>query len=401
MIKFRTAVVGLVLASSAVLAGCAVQPADEVVESTSGEPSEVDAPQPRVAVLYDGGLVVLEAETLQQVAEVATDATRIAEAGDGRHLMLTTDDGFDVLDGGAWTEGHGDHGHFYAGEPMLTDLTFPMNGPGHVVTHAQTTALFSDDDGTVTVFTSASLNDDPTVELIALAAPHHGVAVPLDDATMLVTAGTEESRSSVVHLSADGSELARTDACPGVHGETVAADEAVLFGCADAVVVFQDGVFRSIPLPDAGTSVGGPKATESSSVVLADYAAHDELEPDRVALIDLDTDTVNVVELPSGYYYWSLARGPHDEALVLGTDGALHVVDPATGSLVASVPVIDAWAAPEDWRDPAPSVTVLEHTAYVSDPAAGSIHAIDLDTLEITASADLGVRAVSVAVIRG
>lgn len=401
MSPFRTALIGATAVGALLLSGCATGAVDEIDPAASGEVVEVDAPQPRLAVLYDGGVIVLDASTLAQIADVPTDATRLAEAGDGRHLMLTTELGFEVLDGGAWTETHGDHGHSFVGDPVITGQSFPMDGAGHVVAHAQTTALFSDAEGAVTLFTSSSLSDEPAVTRIELPAPHHGVAVPLDDATLLVTAGTDESRSSVVHIAADGAELARTDACPGVHGETVAANDAVLFGCADAVVVFEDGAFRSIALPDAGTSVGGPRATESSSVVLADYATGDELEPERVALIDLATDVVTVVDLPAGYYYWSLARGPHDEALVLGTDGSLHVLDPATGELIASVPVLDAWSAPDDWRDPAPSVTVLEHIAYVSDPAGESIHAIDLDTLEVTISAALDVEALSVAAIRG
>lgn len=397
----RKSLLALAAVGALALAGCSAQPDTGTTRPLAGGLTEADSPQPRLAVLYDGGVKVLDAVTLDEIADVATDATRIAPAGDGRHFMLTMSDGFAVLDGGAWTESHGDHGHSFTSEPVITEVTFPMDGPGHVVTHAQTTALFSDAEGTVTRFTSISLAEEPTTLALDLPAAHHGVAVPLEDATLLVTEGTQESRTSVVHLDSTGAELARTDDCPGVHGEAVAANEAVLFGCAGAVVVFEDGAFRTIALPDSGSAVGGPAGSDTSSIVLADYASGDELEPERVALIDLETDAVSVVDLPTGYYYWSLARGPKGEALVLGTDGSLHVIDPKTGELVSSTPLIDAWSAPEDWRDPAPSVTVLDGVAYVNDPAATSIHAIDLATLEVTATADLGVRAVGVAAARG
>ena len=134
--------------------------------------------------------------------------------------------------------------------------------------------------------------------------------------------------------------------------------------------------------------------------MLADYTVGDE-HPDRIALIDPVHGTMRVAEVPSAYYYWSLARGPHGEALVLGTDGAVHVLDPESGELLASVPVIDAWTPPEDWRDPAPSITVLGHTAYITDPDGEAVHAVDLDALEVTATADLGTTPMSAAPIRG
>ena len=395
--------VAALVAASLTLAGCAGAPAaPEAVDSSSSGPVEVDSPQPRIAVLHDEQVLVLDAETLETIADIPTPgATRVAAAGDGRHVMLTTESGFSMLDGGAWTDGHGDHGHSYTAEPTLTDASFPMSHPGHVVAHAGTTALFSDDDGTVTLVDTDSLDElAPEVSEVALAAPHHGVAVPLDDGGLVVTEGTAEGRTSIIQLDEAGTEVARTDACPGVHGESFAAGDQLLFGCTEAVVVFRDGEFRTIPLPDAGSSAGDVKGSEESTVVLTDYAIGDEAEPERIALIDVATDEVTIVDLPTGYYYWSLARGPDGEALVLGTDGSLYVLDPSTGEITGSVAVVDAWQAPEDWRDPAPSLIVLGHTAYVTDPASSRVHAIDLDTLDVT-SVDLDVVPHSASVIRG
>lgn len=385
------------------LGACAAPAPADTPEDSTGE-TELDAPQPRLAVLHGGGVLVLDATTLAEVADVPVDgATRIAEAGDGRHVFLTTEGGFRVLDGGAWTDSHGDHGHSYATEPALTDLEFAMDHPGHVVPHHGTTALFSDGDGTVTFLDADDLDEaDPATRVLELADPHHGVALQLSDGVVLTTAGTEEGRSTVLALGSDGAELARTDACPDVHGETVAANEAVLFGCTGAVVVHEAGAFRTIALPDAEGGVGGPAGSDDSPVVLADYATADEEFPTRVALIDLATDAVTLVELPAEYYYWSLARDEDGDGVVLGTDGALHVIDVATGALTASVPVLDAWSPPSDWRDPAPSVTVMDGVAYVTDPADNAVHAIDLATGESLGSADLGDTVPhSLALVRG
>lgn len=373
------------------LLGACAGPAPEAPTDPDATETELDAPQPRLAVLHDDGVLILDATTLTEVADLdAGGATRIAEAGDGRHLMLTTESGFAVLDGGVWTDGHGDHGHSYAASPRLLDVAFPMSHPGHVVPHHGATALFSDGEGTVTFFDAEDLVDGaPATRVLELAAAHHGVALELSNGVVLTTAGDESGRRSVLALEPGGSEAARTDECPDVHGEAVAAGEVVLFGCTGAVVVYENGSFRTIALPDAEAGVGGPVATDDSPVVLSDYGTDDESAPRRVALTDLSVDTVRVIELPAAYYYWSLARSDDGLGVVLTTDGALQVIEPDSGEIVSSLPVIEPWTAPDDWREPAPSVKVLGDVAYVSDPAANAIHAVDLATGTVLGTADL------------
>lgn len=379
-------------AALVLLLGACAAPADPpAVEPDASDVTEVDSPQPRLAVLHDAGILVLDATDLDPIADVAVDGvTRLAEAGDGRHVMLTTEAGFAVLDGGAWTDSHGDHGHSYVSEPRLADAEFPMSHPGHVVPHHGTTALFSDGDGTVTLLDPDDLAEpDPESRVLELAAPHHGVALELSDGVVLVTAGDDDGRRSVLALAPDGTETARTDECPDVHGETVAANEAVLFGCTGAVVVHESGAFRTIALPDADAGVGDAAGHDDSSVVLTDYVGPDDAL-DTVALVDLSDDSVRLVELPAEYYYWSFARGGDGSGIVLGTDGALHVLDVESGEIAESIDVIEPWTAPEDWRDPAPSVTVLDDIAYVVDPAGNAVHAVDLVTGELLGAADLG-----------
>lgn len=46
----------------------------------------------------------------------------------------------------------------------------------------------------------------------------------------------------------------------------------------------------------------------------------------RVSLVNTDTGTLQLVDLGTSYSFRSLGRGPAGDALVLGTDGALHVI---------------------------------------------------------------------------
>ncbi|TYP87468.1 zinc metallochaperone AztD [Blastococcus xanthinilyticus] len=357
------------------------------------EPTEVGANKPRLAVTYDGGLLVVDATTLEVLADESLDGfNRLNPAGDGRHFLVSTQGGFRLLDGGAWAEPHGDHSHYYTADPELTDVVFDAEKPGHVVAHAGRTVLFDDGTGEVTAFDSAHIADED-VELRQFSTPeaHHGVAVELEDGTMLVSDGTEEARSGVRILDADGEEIAARDDCPAVHGETVAADEAIVIGCQDGAVLYTGGELTKIQSPDAYGRIGNQFGTDTSPIVLGDYERSAEDRSSTVALIDTTTAELRLVDLPAPYWYRSFARGENGEALVLTYDGSLQVIDPATGTITSSIPVTGAWEESDDWQDPHPNVVVVDGMAYVTDPATQQIHAVDIEGGEVWKSADLGV----------
>ncbi|PFG44735.1 hypothetical protein ATJ88_3471 [Isoptericola jiangsuensis] len=358
--------------------------------------SEVASQTPRLALTHDGGIVVLDAQTLEKVADVDLPGFhRLNPLGDGRHLAVSTTGGFDVLDLGTWGQGHDDHFHWFTADPALTDVTYAATTPGHVVVHDGVTAFFDDGTGTVQLVEAADAADPAAdVETVELPAAHHGVAVPLADGTLLVTDGTEEERSGVRLLAADGSELAATDDCPGVHGEAMAADEAVVVGCTDGAVVVADGTITKVDTPDEYSRIGNQAGTAESPIVLGDYKTDPDAElerPTTVSLVDTRDASLRLVELPAAYSFRSLARGDDGEALVLTTDGDLQVIDPATGRITASVPVVDAWEEPTDWQEPRPALLTLDGSVYVTDPANRQVHAVDLVEGRVWASADLDV----------
>ncbi|MCF6743150.1 hypothetical protein E9529_02470 [Blastococcus sp. KM273128] len=371
--------------------GGAAAPAAET--TPVAEPTEVGANKPRLAVTHDGGVLVVDATTLEVLADEPLDGfNRLNPAGDGRHFLVSTQGGFRLLDGGAWAEPHGDHSHYYTVDPELTDVLFEAEKPGHVVAHAGRTVLFDDGTGEVTAFDSAHIADED-VELRRFATPeaHHGVAAELEDGTMLVSDGTEESRSGVRILDADGEEITARDDCPAVHGETVAADEAVVIGCQDGAVLYTGGELTKIQSPDEYGRIGNQFGTEASPIVLGDYERSAEDRSSTVALIDTTTAELRLVDLPAPYWYRSFGRGPNGEGLVLTYDGALQVIDPVTGAITRSIPVTGAWEESEDWQDPHPNVVVVDGMAYVTEPATRQVHAVDIEGGEVWKSADLGV----------
>jgi DNA-binding beta-propeller fold protein YncE len=370
--RTRTLPVSALAATGLLLAACG-GPADEASEQ---EPVEVDD---AVVVTYDGGIYVLDGTTLEVVEDIPLEGfNRLNPAGDGRHVLVSTSTGFRVLDAAA---------------AELSQDEFAAPEPGHVVNHAGATVLFADGTGEVTVFDPQELGEGlPETRTFTTEHAHHGVAVQLANGELLVTLGDEESRPGVQVLDADRSEIARNEECPGVHGEAAAANETIVVGCEDGVLVYRDGVITKVDSPDEYGRIGNTRGHEDSPFILGDYKVDPEAElerPERVSIIDTETAELELLDVGTSYSFRSLARGPNGEGLLLGTDGALHVIDMANAEVTRTIPVIEAWEEPIEWQQARPSVFVREQTAYVNDPAAEKIYAVDLESGEVTAEAAL------------
>ncbi|WP_328393005.1 zinc metallochaperone AztD [Nocardia sp. NBC_00416] len=364
--KRAVALSGLLTAVIAV-SGCGTE--------TAGETAIADP----LAVTYDGGIHILDGNTLVRGGGTELSGfTRVNPAGDDRHIIVSTADRFRVFD---------------AVGGQFTDIEFAAPKPGHVVRHAGRTVLFSDGTGTVTSFDPADLTaGNPATSEYRAAAPHHGVAVELESGELAVTLGTEEERVGLAILDADRKELTRSEQCPGVHGEATAAGDTLVVGCQNGVLIYRDGKLTKVTSPNPYGRIGNQEGSEGSPIVLGDYKKdeHAELErPEQISLIDTEAGTLRLVDVGTSYTFRSLARGPAGEALVLGTDGGLHVVDPVAGKVVRTIDVLDPWQEPIDWQQPRPALFVRGPNAYVSDPATKQIHRIDLASGAVTASVTL------------
>jgi hypothetical protein len=381
----RTAAPATLLAGALLLTACgsAQEPATEAAAPAAATQPRTTAPQRTVTdpvvLTYDGGLYVLDGQSLELVKDIPLAGyNRVNPAGDARHVLVSTATGFRVLD---------------AASATLKDDEFKAAKPGHVVRHAGTTALFADGTGEVTLFDPAELAAGlPEGEVYKAATAHHGVAIELENGELVVTLGTEEKRTGIAVLDKERKEITRSEDCPGVHGEATAQDEAVVLGCEDGVLLYKDGKISKIDSPDEYGRIGNQSGSDLSPVVLGDYKKDPDAElerPTQVSLIDTTTGTLKLVDLGTSYTFRSLARGPRGEALVLGTDGAVHVIDPAAGKVVRTVKVLDEWKEPLEWQRPRPNIFVRDQVVYVSDPEGRRLHAVDLASGKVTRSTPL------------
>ncbi len=374
----------LALAASLVLSACGGSGGTEseaepkqAEQAKNGGATTVENP---LVASFDGGLYVLDGETLKLGKTVELPGfNRVNPAGDKDHVVVSSDSGFRVYD---------------AARQTFTDAEFKGAKPGHVVRHGGRTVLFTDGTGEVNVFDPADLagGKRPEGRSYTSADAHHGVAIELAGGELVTTLGTEEKRTGALVLDKNDKEIARAENCPGVHGEAAAKGEVVGFGCEDGVLLYKDGAFTKVDAPGDYARIGNQAGSDVSPILLGDYKTDPDAElerPTRISLIDTRTAKMKLVDLGTSYSFRSLARGPHGEALVLGTNGVLHVIDPETGEVEKKIEAVGDWTEPLDWQQPRPTLFVRDHTAYVSEPGKRQLHSIDLESGKKGASVTL------------
>ena len=371
--------------------------------TTTSDRTEVGALSPRIVLAHEGGVTTLDSTDGATLGTAELEGyVRLNPAGDGRHVAVSASDAVTMYDTGLLVQGHGDHFHYYVQDPALTDLSVEAPHPGHVVPHGDRTAIFADGTGAITLIDPASLGDGQleVLEQTATEAPHHGVAVPLADGGLLTTQGTEDARSTVQVLDADGELVAETDDCPGVHGEAAAqpteSGDVISLGCENGSVVYRDGEFHKVGIEGDYQRSGNQKGHPDSPIVLADHKVEAEPEggierPTEIALIDTRDATMQTVDLGSPYWFRSLVRGPDGEALVLTYDGELNILDPETGEMLHEVPVTGEWTEPEQWQEAGPMMSVADGTAFVADPVAQTLTLVDIASGEVYRELELPV----------
>ncbi|NEE31496.1 hypothetical protein G3M53_39410, partial [Streptomyces sp. SID7982] len=172
----------LALTASLVLAACGgsgdtaseAEP-KQAEQAKNGGATTVENP---LVASYDGGLYVLDGETLKLAKTVELPGfNRVNPAGDKDHVVVSTDSGFRVYD---------------AARQAFTSAEFKGAKPGHVVRHGGRTVLFTDGTGEVNVFDPADLagGKRPEGRSYTSAKPHHGVAIELAGGELVTTLGT-------------------------------------------------------------------------------------------------------------------------------------------------------------------------------------------------------------------
>ncbi|MCR9187735.1 MAG: hypothetical protein NXH96_03000 [Alteromonadaceae bacterium] len=356
--RLRPMATSLLLVSAAMLTACGGS-------SGSGDEHEhTDIDTAGRLALFDtdaSQLKVLDLDNSEVLASMAMDGEAPSlYASPGNRYAVAIQRGDDLVsfvDGGLYTEDHGDHMHDYAETPSMLSLTLNDHKPTHYSSGEAEGVVFFDGgeaaSSKVTVFSDATLGSGATVASLPLDNNMHGVAKMIDGHLFVtyrdssITDTTLPAAVERYHL--DGSDFEfeerYSQACPRLHGAAANA-HSLGFGCSDGVLV--------IDLHEAGypaTKLDNPESLAEGSRIGTVVANHDVEElvgiaGDRLFVIHPESTTEVYHELELGEGVSRLAQGftTHGEVFyVLGDDGDLRLFDPASDwALITTAELMDA-----------------------------------------------------------
>ena len=162
-----------------------------------------------------------------------------------------------------------------------------------------------------------------------------------------------------------------------------AASEAfVAFGCTDGVLILEphDDHWdaRTIERPE-----GSADDARTGTLAAAGGTLVGNLGSGALAVIDIEGGVATAVELPVDMRGFALAPDGAS-VVVLTIDGQVHLIDPVTGTITTSTPVVDAFELPEGHgAAPIPQLAVVEGHIFVTDPVNGGIVELDSSLAEL------------------
>lgn len=282
---------------------------------------------------------------------------------------------------GVAIEDHGDHGDIDVSEPALVEAVITGEKPAHLVEHGGKVALFFDGSGKVDLFSPHEWADEGTITASQLdsGTPHHGLAVPWGDFTLISTANAEDEKKPRVGLNvldASGDLVGETHLCPDLHGEA-ASGNLLIVGCGDGVLVVSGSGepkvtkldYSGLPEGKTTTLIGG----QGMQYFLGNYGA------DKVVIIDpAEAEPYRLVDLPTRRVHFVTDSIRPKLAYIFTEDGFLRQLDVVSGELVQSVKVTEPYSMDGEWSLPRPRIAVAGDQVAVTDPLKSVVHLVDV-----------------------
>ena len=282
---------------------------------------------------------------------------------------------------------HGDHADLEVSAPRLLDAAVAGDKPVHFVEHHGDIALFFDGEGVARLLSETDwLAGNAATRDLKVAAPHHGVAAPLGEYTLISRPSAEDPKALPVGIDvygADGATIGDLHACPDLHGEASSGDTLAIACAAGLLLVkaAKDGpelqllpYSASLPEGKATTLLGGV----AMQYWLGNYGA------DRVAIIDPSAaEPFRLVDLPSRRVHFAIDPERVKYAYVFTEDGALHRLDVVSGAIDMTLQLTEPYSMDGEWSLPRPRLAVAGDHIAVTDPLAGTIHLVDAESFAL------------------
>ena len=358
---------------------------------------------------------VIETFMVEGAARVyTTESGRIAAA------IQTGANRVNFIDSGLYLEEHGDHFDKEKGVPSL--LPFNLTGelvnsqrPIHFVSHEGRVNIHFDgnfgegvDSKNVTVREGDLFLSNPDT-LILTSAQQHGAGAPVHGGKTIFSLpdpdrefgslpsgfAVVDEQGNILQTFNDKEDFQAS--CLGMHGETIVGEHFIA-GCNEkredgtgdggVFVMTHDpvtGLFSAhkIAYPD-GLRTSIISSHHAQPFAIGNYGSNPD--PGYRALVRIypastEIDPSDIQQLPAAYRGFGFEKEHGDKLAVLTVDGLLQVFNPSDWTLLGSTQVVADFSDAEGLRA---ALTVGSGFAYVSDPNAGEILEVDLDTVSVS-----------------
>lgn len=322
-----------------------------------------EAGEPQTAVLSvspEGEVTALDLLTGDDTSIGSVDVPSAIASG-GRYGFVTTASGVDIVDGGAWSWDHGDHFHFYRGEPGIRGS---VAGEGPVVvstpplaTRGATGLFFSD--GTAVAIDMAALDEGEIDEWFRIdTGADSGVVAPAGSYAVIASSGTARVYDDA------GEETGATADCADPSG-AIATRVGTVIGCDDGALLATSDAgpveFERIPYPADSPRATAFAGREGRPTVAALSGKN------AFWLLDTRARTWSRTEVDQALTDVVAADDVDGNVVAIDADGRVRVYGSNGSERGATEPIADE----------ASTLVVDAQRAYLSAPSAGIVYEID------------------------
>lgn len=339
---------------------------------------------------------IIEIDTGERVGVFAFEgeAPSLYTSPDNRFALVVQRNGNRVnfIDGGLYTEDHGDHQHDYVTPPALSSVALNGVKPTHYTFSDSVGVIFNDGgDGSVSsvdIFSEAGIISSAPIISFTLENAMHGVAKRVNDqlfVTYRAPSITDTTLPAQIDRYAFNGETATFTQryeveCPRLHGAGANASY-LAFGCSDGVMLIDVG----------NSSYPASKLANPVGLVGTERIGTIEAHPAVVEIVGVAGNKLFVVRPQSESPYQPLTIAGDSKRLdqgfshdgdvffVLSADGNLHLFDTQNGwTLIRILAVIPAVA--EGAGAASVSVSAADASLYVVSPTGNVVVMVDAET---------------------
>ncbi|KKC35370.1 hypothetical protein WH87_17540 [Devosia epidermidihirudinis] len=326
-------------------------------------------------------LDALSGDTLGTFSLSSPATLYTTRSGHAVYAVQGAGDQVSAISSGIAVEDHGDHGDIAVSDPALIDAVVPGEKPVHFVEHGGKIALFFDGSGKTSVVSENSWVDDgaPSAAEFDSGAPHHGVAVPWGEYTIVSVPNPEDPTKlpiGVNVLDASGAVVGDIHACADLHGEA-SSGNMLAIACAQGLLIVTGSGAPDITLLPYGDLPTGKSTTLVGGIGFQYFLGN--YGPDKVVIIDpIDASPYRLVDLSTRRVHFATDPIRPKFAYIFTEDGKLNQLDIVSGKIAQSLAVTEPYSMDGEWNLPRPRIAVAGDVVAVTDPNAGEVHLIDI-----------------------